>query len=61
MSNQAGKGDAPRNLGPNFRENYDGINWHREVKREKNEESAAEKAVHEIAAQFGKSLEVLTD
>ena len=27
----AGKGDSPRNLGPKFRENYDLIDWQREV------------------------------
>jgi hypothetical protein len=24
---QVGKGDRPRNLGPNFRKNYDSIDW----------------------------------
>lgn len=23
----SGKGDSPRNVGPKFKENYDGINW----------------------------------
>jgi len=30
-TNQAGKGDAPRNVGKKFRDNYDDINWHRDA------------------------------
>ncbi len=28
--NGQGKGDAPRNMGPKFRENYEEIDWHRD-------------------------------